>query len=152
MNVVILQIPEPEVTGDGPEKKITRLAIGVEGGFEPDIGKPKYTYTDKYNVVVLPGFYTFPWPDPSLPEVVNISISFSLIVVSLLYLPINRVKNGSMLDIRLSQLFELTVNLFKSFQVKKSVQAIINAESPFKMAEMAALQGTWDGERREISV
>ncbi|KPI95696.1 Ubiquitin carboxyl-terminal hydrolase 5 [Papilio xuthus] len=98
-------IPEPEVTGDGPEKKITRLAIGVEGGFEPDICKPKYTYTDHYNIVVLPGFYTFPWPDPSLPEV-----------------------------------------------IKKSVQAIINAESPFKMAEMAALQGTWDGERREVSV
>ncbi|KPJ19930.1 Ubiquitin carboxyl-terminal hydrolase 14 [Papilio machaon] len=98
-------IPEPEVTGDGPEKKITRLAIGVEGGFEPDIGKPKYTYTDHYNIVVLPGFYTYPWPDPSLPEV-----------------------------------------------IKKSVQAIINAESPFKMAEMAALQGTWDGERREVSV
>ncbi|XP_068633085.1 ubiquitin carboxyl-terminal hydrolase 5 [Battus philenor] len=97
-------IPEPEVTGDGPEKKITRLAIGVEGGFEPDSGKPKYTYTDHYSVVVLPGFHTYQWPDASLPEVVN-----------------------------------------------KSVQAIIDAESPFKMAEMAAMQGTWDGETREVS-
>ncbi|KAI5635784.1 zn-finger in ubiquitin-hydrolases domain-containing protein [Phthorimaea operculella] len=98
-------VPEPEQTGDGPEKKITRLAIGVEGGFDPESGKSKYTYTDHYAVVVLPGFHTFPWPDPALPEV-----------------------------------------------VKKSVQAVIDAESPFKMAEAAALQGTWDGEAREVSV
>lgn len=37
-------------------------------------------------------------------------------------------------------------------QVKKSVQAVIDAESPFKIAELAALQGTWDGEKREVSV
>lgn len=64
-------MPESEQTGDGPEKKITRLAIGVEGGFDPDSGKAKYTYTDHYNVVVLPGFHTFPWPNPELPEVVR---------------------------------------------------------------------------------
>ncbi|XP_037294469.1 ubiquitin carboxyl-terminal hydrolase 5-like [Manduca sexta] len=98
-------IPEPEQTGDGPEKKITRLAIGVEGGFSPDCGKPKFTYTDHYNVVVLPGFHTYAWPNANLPEVVN-----------------------------------------------KSVQAVIDAESPFKIAELAALQGTWDGEKREVSV
>ncbi|CAH2048779.1 unnamed protein product, partial [Iphiclides podalirius] len=97
-------VPEPEVTGDGPEKKITRLAIGVEGGFEPDIAKPKFTYTDHYAVVVLPGFHTYPWPESDLPEV-----------------------------------------------VKKSVQAVIDAESPFKMAEAAALRGTWDGESRQVS-
>ncbi|CAF4918765.1 unnamed protein product [Pieris macdunnoughi] len=33
-----------------------------------------------------------------------------------------------------------------------SGQGIIDAESPFKIAEMAALQGTWDGEKREVSV
>ncbi|XP_023941871.2 ubiquitin carboxyl-terminal hydrolase 5 isoform X2 [Bicyclus anynana] len=98
-------IPEPEQTGDGPEKKITRLAIGVEGGFDPDCGKPKFTYTDHYNVVVLPGFHTFPWPNDTLPEV-----------------------------------------------VKKSVQGVLDAESPFKIAELEALQGTWDGEKREVSV
>ncbi|CAG4971126.1 unnamed protein product [Colias eurytheme] len=98
-------IPEPEQTGDGPEKKITRLAIGVEGGFDPDCGKPKYTYTDHYNVVVLPGFQSYPWPNDALPEV-----------------------------------------------IKKSVQGILDAESPFKIAEMQALHGTWDGEKREVSV
>lgn len=98
-------VPEPEQTGDGPEKKITRLAIGVEGGFDPACGKPKFTYTDHYSVVVLPGFHTFPWPNPALPEIVN-----------------------------------------------KAVQTVIEAESPFKIAELAALQGTWDGEKREVSV
>lgn len=100
-----IPVPEPEQTGDGPEKKITRLAIGVEGGFDPSCGKPKYTFTDHYSVVVLPGFHTFPWPNPNLPECVN-----------------------------------------------KSVQAIVDAESPFKLAELAALAGTWDGEKREVSV
>ncbi|XP_045448082.1 ubiquitin carboxyl-terminal hydrolase 5 [Melitaea cinxia] len=100
-----IPIPEPEQTGDGPEKKITRLAIGVEGGFDPDCGKPKFTYTDHYNVVVLPGFHTFPWPNDSLPDV-----------------------------------------------VKQSVQGALEAESPFKIAEMEALAGTWDGEKREVSV
>ncbi|KAJ8722252.1 hypothetical protein PYW08_004654 [Mythimna loreyi] len=98
-------IPEPEQTGDGPEKKITRLAIGVEGGFDPSCGKPKFTYTDNYSIVVLPGFHTYPWPNPALPDIVN-----------------------------------------------KAVQAVIDAESPFKIAELAALQGTWDGEKREVSV
>lgn len=81
----LLQIPEPEQTGDGPEKKITRLAIGVEGGFDPECGKPKFTYTDHYSVVVLPGFHTFPWPDPNLPEPVSCSNQSSK-VSSLLYI------------------------------------------------------------------
>ncbi|CAH0715342.1 unnamed protein product, partial [Brenthis ino] len=98
-------IPEPEQTGDGPEKKITRLAIGVEGGFDPDCNKAKYTYTDHYNVVILPGFHTYPWPNDALPEV-----------------------------------------------IKKSVQGVLDAESPFKIAEMEVLAGTWDGEKREVSV
>ncbi|XP_019864761.2 ubiquitin carboxyl-terminal hydrolase 5 isoform X1 [Aethina tumida] len=59
--------------GDGPEKKITRLAIGVEGGFNTDSGK-KYKYTDIYNVVVLPSFTTLAWPDNNLPEIVKQSV------------------------------------------------------------------------------
>lgn len=54
--------------GDGPEKKITRLAIGVDGGFDSDAGKRNYEYEDIYNVVVLPDFKTFEWPNPNLPE------------------------------------------------------------------------------------
>ncbi|VEN49930.1 unnamed protein product, partial [Callosobruchus maculatus] len=56
--------------GDGPDKKITRLAIGVEGGFDPDVGKKKYEYEDIYNIVLLPDFVTLPWPNEELPDIV----------------------------------------------------------------------------------
>ncbi|CAH1179098.1 unnamed protein product [Phaedon cochleariae] len=60
--------------GDGPEKKITRLAIGVEGGFDPELGKKKFEYEDFYNIVVLPSFATIPWPNTELPELVKQSV------------------------------------------------------------------------------
>ncbi|KAJ4442782.1 ubiquitin carboxyl-terminal hydrolase 5 [Periplaneta americana] len=63
-----------EQQGDGPEKKITRLAIGVEGGFDPDSGKKKFEYEESYSIVILPNFVTVPWPDSQLPEVVNASV------------------------------------------------------------------------------
>ncbi|CAH0548002.1 unnamed protein product [Brassicogethes aeneus] len=56
--------------GDGPEKKITRLAIGVEGGFTDETAK-KFKYTDIYNVVVLPSFTNILWPNADLPEIVR---------------------------------------------------------------------------------
>lgn len=59
---------------DGPEKKITRLAIGVEGGFDPDAGKKKFEYEESYSIVVLPDFISISWPDPQLPEIVNASV------------------------------------------------------------------------------
>ncbi|XP_060519311.1 ubiquitin carboxyl-terminal hydrolase 5 [Cylas formicarius] len=60
--------------GDGPEKKITRLAIGVVGGFDPDGGKKKFDLIDHYKVVVLPGFVSFDWPNEDLPEIVKLSV------------------------------------------------------------------------------
>ncbi|CAF4918753.1 unnamed protein product [Pieris macdunnoughi] len=70
---------DAEETGDGPEKKITRLAIGVEGSFDPEYVKRKYTYTDHYNVVVLPDYHVFPWPNDALPEVVSRKATFDLV-------------------------------------------------------------------------
>lgn len=65
-----------EQQGDigGPEKKITRLAIGIEGGFDLDSKKNKYEYTDHYSIVVLPTFETVPITDPNLPEIVSLSV------------------------------------------------------------------------------
>jgi ubiquitin carboxyl-terminal hydrolase 5/13 len=60
-----------EQPADGPEKKITRLAIGVEGGFDPDSAKKKSEYEESYSIVVLPEFVSIPWPDPQLPEIVS---------------------------------------------------------------------------------
>ncbi|KAG8231725.1 hypothetical protein J437_LFUL013189 [Ladona fulva] len=61
------EIPvEPQA--DGPEKKVTRLAIGIEGGFDPDAGKAKYEYDDSYSIVFLPEFNSLPWPNPDIPK------------------------------------------------------------------------------------
>ena len=57
---------EPE-----PEKKIARLAIGVEGGFNPDVANKKYEYEEQNSVVILPGFDVLAWPNPDLPEIVG---------------------------------------------------------------------------------
>ncbi|XP_056636547.1 ubiquitin carboxyl-terminal hydrolase 5 isoform X1 [Diorhabda sublineata] len=59
--------------GDGPEKKITRLAIGVEGGFDPGSSK-KFEYKEFYSVIVLPSFATFEWPNEQLPEIIKQSV------------------------------------------------------------------------------
>lgn len=59
--------------GDGPEKKITRLAIGVEGGFHADTGN-KIEFIDHYNIVVLPSFTALPWPNVDFPEIVKQSV------------------------------------------------------------------------------
>lgn len=90
--------------GDGPEKKITRLAIGVEGGFDAESRRKKFEYEDVYNIVVLPNFVAIPWPNASLPEV-----------------------------------------------VVSSVTKILESQSASKMAELEALQGTWDGEVRNVT-
>ncbi|KAH8264916.1 hypothetical protein KR038_007626 [Drosophila bunnanda] len=57
--------PEEEA---GPERKITRLAIGVEGGYnESDMAK-KYEIKDTYSIVVAPQLdKKLPYPDPELP-------------------------------------------------------------------------------------
>lgn len=44
----------------------------------------------------------------------------------------------------------VTYHLF-TFQVRASVEAIIEAQSATKLAELEALAGTWDGEARVIT-
>lgn len=54
---------------DGPEKKITRLAIGVEGGYDPEAGKQKYEYEDFYSIVVCSAILEIiPYPNADLPQ------------------------------------------------------------------------------------
>lgn len=52
----------------------TRLAIGLEGGFQTDHGK-KYEYEHYNSLAVLPNFDVFPLPDPELPEIVQLSVA-----------------------------------------------------------------------------
>lgn len=63
-----IQIPQNE-SEEGPEKKITRLAIGLEGGLQDNSTK-KYNYEDSFNVVVFPSQTKIPFPNENLPSVV----------------------------------------------------------------------------------
>lgn len=58
----------------GPERKITRLAIGLEGGYN-DANNKKYEYKDHYSVVVAPDIETkIPYPNNDLPLIVTQSV------------------------------------------------------------------------------
>lgn len=63
-----------EPTTDGPEKKITRLAIGVEGGFDADANKKRFEYKDNLSIVVFPNANKIPYPNIDLPLLVIIII------------------------------------------------------------------------------
>lgn len=63
-----LETEEPEVT-DG--KKPTRLAIGVQGGFDADPLSKKFETRKNYSIVILPQLVIIPWPNDSLPEKVK---------------------------------------------------------------------------------
>ncbi|XP_050419844.1 ubiquitin carboxyl-terminal hydrolase 5 isoform X2 [Adelges cooleyi] len=61
--------------GDAPtERKITRLAIGVDGGFDPDAENKKYKTIEKYSIVVLPNFESIPFETNELPQKVIDSV------------------------------------------------------------------------------
>ena len=51
-------------------KKITKLAIGVEGGFNPDAPK-NYRLETSYAIVILPDFIEIAYPNDCLPEKVK---------------------------------------------------------------------------------
>ncbi|GAB6019409.1 Ubiquitin carboxyl-terminal hydrolase 13 [Chamberlinius hualienensis] len=85
------------------EKKVVRLAIGVEGGFDFESQK-KYEYEEVNSIVLLPSFTVISLPNTELPE-----------------------------------------------EVQACVSGILAADSATKLAEVEALAGTWDGEKRKIS-
>lgn len=67
------EIPAEKI-GEGPEKKITRLAIGVDGGFDPEAGKKKFEYKDHYHIIVFPQRQKFQYPDDNLPMIITNSV------------------------------------------------------------------------------
>ena len=60
-----------KVEEEPPQKKPTRLAIGVEGGFEGGVVE-KAEYEDHTSIVILPEYQTIPLPSPDLPQKVGI--------------------------------------------------------------------------------
>ncbi|XP_064119478.1 ubiquitin carboxyl-terminal hydrolase 5-like [Macrobrachium nipponense] len=75
--------PEKELE---PEKKIARLAIGIEGGFNPDANKKIYEYEETNSVVILPNFDVISFPNTDLPEIIRQSVEGILKAESALHL------------------------------------------------------------------
>lgn len=55
------------------KKPITKLAIGLEGGFNPDDSN-KYSYDETHTIVVLPDFTKIPLNNSDLPLIVTQSV------------------------------------------------------------------------------
>lgn len=60
---------EENTVAQPPAEKVSRLAIGVEGGF--DVDTKKYEYEDDNHVVLLPGFQKFKI-DGNLPTMISL--------------------------------------------------------------------------------
>ncbi|XP_015787617.1 ubiquitin carboxyl-terminal hydrolase 5 [Tetranychus urticae] len=70
-----IKIHEPSETGDGEQpKKITKLAIGLEGGYNPG-GAGKVSYHEQNEIVILPEYERIPLPNENLPEKVLACVS-----------------------------------------------------------------------------
>lgn len=53
------------------EKKVTRLAIGIQGGFDADPLAKKFETRKNFSVVILPKLDIVPWPNDALPDKVS---------------------------------------------------------------------------------
>nr|XP_033781358.1 ubiquitin carboxyl-terminal hydrolase 5 isoform X1 [Geotrypetes seraphini] len=63
-------VEDSSVSGDPPRKKPTRLAIGVEGGF--DVTEEKFEYDEEVKLVILPEHLQIPRDGlPELPDLVR---------------------------------------------------------------------------------
>lgn len=71
LSYVSSKVPQNEFEETKP--KITKLAIGIEGGFDVKDNRPQFD--EVTSVVVLPQFAVISLPNPDLPEIV---MSFSL--------------------------------------------------------------------------
>lgn len=58
-----------------PHPKITKLAIGVDGGFNPNGDETKYQTTETNVLVVYPNMVTITLDTPGLPDIVTAAVS-----------------------------------------------------------------------------
>lgn len=81
------EIPITNEIQKEPEKKITRLAIGVEGGFDPNENKRRFETKDHLNVVVFPELVKIPYPNIDLPLQVGILyfILWTIFLIDIFY-------------------------------------------------------------------
>jgi hypothetical protein len=62
------QKEKPVGVPETPDKKVTRLAIGIEGGFDATSNGVEYELEEIHSVVVFPGNHVIQLPNDELPE------------------------------------------------------------------------------------
>lgn len=132
------ELPSLNEVQTEPEKKITRLAIGVEGGFDPSENKPKFEYKDHLNVVVFPDAVKIPYPNIDLP--LQVRCCFKIHFCFIFWFHFYHMRT-----------YYLYWNSINYFQVSNSIESILTAESITARIEKESLAGTWDGEKRHVS-
>ena len=66
-----MQPPAPQPEGEAPPaKKPTRLALGVEGGFDGG-AEPEVEWAESHQIVVMPTKAAVPYPNADLPQKVR---------------------------------------------------------------------------------
>ncbi|RWS21539.1 ubiquitin carboxyl-terminal hydrolase 5-like protein, partial [Leptotrombidium deliense] len=76
LHILRKKIEDENADGDSGEvhpKKITKLGIGIEGGYMPE--SSKIAYEDHYSIVVYPSLQSVSLPNKELPEVINIAVA-----------------------------------------------------------------------------
>ncbi|XP_046375139.2 ubiquitin carboxyl-terminal hydrolase 5-like [Haliotis rufescens] len=68
-----IRIEIPQTEEAEPQVKPTKLAIGVEGGFQVD--EKKFRFEETTSVVVMPNHLEIAVPNPDLPDAVQISVA-----------------------------------------------------------------------------
>ncbi|XP_030842725.1 ubiquitin carboxyl-terminal hydrolase 5 [Strongylocentrotus purpuratus] len=72
---------KPKTEEEKEKEKPTRLAIGMQGGFDVE-DENQYEYEEHNSVVILPDFTEIPLPNAELPEEVQLSIASILSATS----------------------------------------------------------------------
>ena len=66
-----MQPPAPQPEGEAPPaKKPTKLALGVEGGFDGG-AEPEVEWAESHQIVVMPTKAAVPYPNADLPQKVR---------------------------------------------------------------------------------
>ncbi|XP_037094382.1 ubiquitin carboxyl-terminal hydrolase 5-like [Pollicipes pollicipes] len=73
LHVVHVRHPPPPPAADEPEKKVTRLAIGVEGGFDGEAQRGRLER--RHALVLVPRLHTLPLPCDELPAAAQAAVA-----------------------------------------------------------------------------
>ena len=127
-----------KVEEEPPQKKPTRLAIGMEGGFDGGVVE-KAEYEDHTSIVILPEYQTIPLPSPDLPQKVGVCVHMHVCVCVRMHVCVH-------VCMYVCTYVCVCVCTY-SFQFQDCVAGILAANPASKMEAIAV----WDGEQRKVT-